>query len=64
VFSTLALPGTVMGFLNGRLAPSCAALGKGQSVWIKLALSASVGLFAADSVCWTRSFGFLVWIVL
>ena len=57
VFSTLALPGTLWGFLTVAL-PFHAVLW-GDKRWVKLALSASVGMLLLTGLL-TRSFGFLV----
>jgi hypothetical protein len=57
VFSTLALPGTLWGFLTVAL-PFHALLWR-DNRWVKLALSASAALLLLTGLL-TRSFGFLV----
>jgi tetratricopeptide (TPR) repeat protein len=57
VFSTLALPGTLWGFLTVAL-PFHALLWR-ESRWAKVALSAGIGMLLVTGLL-TRSFGFLV----
>jgi hypothetical protein len=57
VFSTLALPGTLWGFLIVAL-PFHAVLWR-QNRWIRFALSTSIGMLLLTGI-FTRSFGFLV----
>jgi hypothetical protein len=57
VFSTLALPGTLWGFLTVAL-PFHALLWR-ENRWVKVALSAGIGMLLLTGLL-TRSFGFLV----